>query len=160
MWVRPWRCGCLVTWFCYQLIAKPGKKTATPAWAKPYASEAQQNIISTCSGSPAVHCWSSQYPPPPTGCQSTRWYWSWLSCTGHRASAASLAPSWCASKMGSPSRADRTGPHQQSRFGNDGTVHQTGSGKIKNGWCRGVSLYLNFNRAHRLLGDLNVILKM
>ena len=24
------RCGCLVTWFCYQLIAKPGNKTATP----------------------------------------------------------------------------------------------------------------------------------
>ena len=26
------RCGCLVTWFCYQLIAKPGNKTATPPW--------------------------------------------------------------------------------------------------------------------------------
>ena len=29
MWVRSRNCGCLVTWFCYQLIAKPGNKTAT-----------------------------------------------------------------------------------------------------------------------------------
>ena len=27
-WVRSRNCGCLVTWFCYQLIAKPGNKTA------------------------------------------------------------------------------------------------------------------------------------
>ena len=32
IWVRSWRCGCLVTWFCYQMIAKPGKKTAVPPW--------------------------------------------------------------------------------------------------------------------------------
>ena len=30
IWVGWWRCGCLVTWFCYQLIAKPGNKTAAP----------------------------------------------------------------------------------------------------------------------------------
>ena len=24
--VRPRRCGCLITWFCYHLIAKPGKR--------------------------------------------------------------------------------------------------------------------------------------
>ena len=30
--VRSRKCGCLVTWFCYQLIAKPGNKTATPSW--------------------------------------------------------------------------------------------------------------------------------
>ena len=29
IWVRSCYCGCLVTWFCYQLIAKPGNKTAT-----------------------------------------------------------------------------------------------------------------------------------
>ena len=29
-------CGCLVTWFCYQLIAKPGNKTATVPWPDPY----------------------------------------------------------------------------------------------------------------------------
>ena len=28
IWVRSRNCGCLVTWFCYQLIAKPGNKTA------------------------------------------------------------------------------------------------------------------------------------
>ena len=28
--VRSWRWGCLVSWFCYQLIAKPGNKTAAP----------------------------------------------------------------------------------------------------------------------------------
>ena len=30
-------CGCLVTWFCYQLIAKPGNKTATVLWPDPNA---------------------------------------------------------------------------------------------------------------------------
>ena len=33
--VRSRRCGCFVTWFCYQLIAKPGNKTATPSWPDP-----------------------------------------------------------------------------------------------------------------------------
>ena len=28
IWVRSRICGCLVTWFCYHLIAKPGNKTA------------------------------------------------------------------------------------------------------------------------------------
>ena len=32
IWVRSWNCGCLVTWFCYQLIAKPGNKAATVPW--------------------------------------------------------------------------------------------------------------------------------
>ena len=32
IWVRSRNCGCLVTWFCYQLIAKPGNKTATTSW--------------------------------------------------------------------------------------------------------------------------------
>ena len=31
IWVRSRRCGCLVTWFCYQMIAKPGNKTAAPS---------------------------------------------------------------------------------------------------------------------------------
>ena len=26
-WVRSRRCACLITWFCYQMIAKPGNKT-------------------------------------------------------------------------------------------------------------------------------------
>ena len=37
IWVRSRNCGCLVTWFCYQLIAKPGNKTAAVLWPDPYA---------------------------------------------------------------------------------------------------------------------------
>ena len=36
IWVRSRNCGCLVTWFCYHLIAKPGNKTATVPWPDPY----------------------------------------------------------------------------------------------------------------------------
>ena len=36
IWVRSRNCGCLVTWFCYQLIAKPANKTATVPWPDPY----------------------------------------------------------------------------------------------------------------------------
>ena len=36
IWVKSRNCGCLVTWFCYQLIAKPGNKTATASWPDPY----------------------------------------------------------------------------------------------------------------------------
>ena len=37
IWVRSRNCGCLVTWFCYQLIAKPGNKTAAVSWPHPYS---------------------------------------------------------------------------------------------------------------------------
>ena len=36
LWVRSRNCGCLVTWFCYQLLAKPGNKTAAVLWPDPY----------------------------------------------------------------------------------------------------------------------------
>ena len=36
IWARSRNSGCLVTWFCYQLIAKPGNKTATVSWPNPY----------------------------------------------------------------------------------------------------------------------------
>ena len=36
IWVKSRNCGCLVTRFCYQLIAKPGNKTATVSWPDPY----------------------------------------------------------------------------------------------------------------------------
>ena len=39
IWVRSRNCGCLVTWFCYQLIAKPGNKTATVSWPDPYVMD-------------------------------------------------------------------------------------------------------------------------
>ena len=34
--VRSRNCGCLVTWFYYQMIAKPGNKTAAVPWPEPY----------------------------------------------------------------------------------------------------------------------------
>ena len=37
IWVRSRNCGYLVTWFCYQLIGKPGNKTAPVSWPDPYA---------------------------------------------------------------------------------------------------------------------------
>ena len=37
-WVRSPRYDCLVTWFCYQLIAKPGNKTAAPSWPDLYST--------------------------------------------------------------------------------------------------------------------------
>ena len=36
IWSRSRNCGCLVTWFCYQLIAKPGYRTAAVSWPDPY----------------------------------------------------------------------------------------------------------------------------
>ena len=34
--VRSRWCGCLVTWFCYQMIGKPGNKTAASSRLDPY----------------------------------------------------------------------------------------------------------------------------
>ena len=49
-WVKSQRCGCLVTWFCYQLIAKPGNKTAAPLWFDPDLFNLYWvNIRSQCS---------------------------------------------------------------------------------------------------------------
>ena len=39
IWVRSRNCGCVVTWSCYQLIARPGNKTATVSWPDPYKAE-------------------------------------------------------------------------------------------------------------------------
>ena len=38
IWVKSRRWGCLVTWFCYQLIAKPGNRTGAPLWPDPYVT--------------------------------------------------------------------------------------------------------------------------
>ena len=46
IWVRSRNCDCLVTWFCYQLIAKPGNKTATVSWPDPYVVWSRCSIIS------------------------------------------------------------------------------------------------------------------
>ena len=46
-WVRSRNCGCLVTWFCYQLIAKPGNKTAAVSWPDPNTlSLSYSNVLS------------------------------------------------------------------------------------------------------------------
>ena len=45
IWVRSRNCGCLVTWFCYQLIAKPGNKTAAVSWPDPYTVECRYNAV-------------------------------------------------------------------------------------------------------------------
>ena len=34
--VKSWKCACLVTWFCYHLIEKPGNKTGALSWPDPY----------------------------------------------------------------------------------------------------------------------------
>ena len=44
IWVRSRNCGCLVTWFCYQLIAKPGSKAAAVSWPYPYPYPYLNNI--------------------------------------------------------------------------------------------------------------------
>ena len=36
IWVRSWMFGCLATWFCYELIAKPSNKTAAHSWPNQY----------------------------------------------------------------------------------------------------------------------------
>ena len=43
IWVRSRNCHCLVTWFCYRLIAKPGNKTATVPWPDPYTIECDED---------------------------------------------------------------------------------------------------------------------
>ena len=49
IWVRSRNCGCLVTWFCYQMITKPGNKTATPSWPDPYLFiYLSKNVFSKC----------------------------------------------------------------------------------------------------------------
>ena len=44
--VRSRNCGCLVSWFCYQLIAKPGNKTAAVSWPNPLNGSVQNCSIS------------------------------------------------------------------------------------------------------------------
>ena len=45
IWVRPRNCGCLVTRFCYQLIAKPGNKAAAVLWPDPYDIVLNCNVV-------------------------------------------------------------------------------------------------------------------
>ena len=47
IWVGSWRFVCLqvVTWFCYQLIANPGKKTVAPPWRDPFWFDSHLNLF-------------------------------------------------------------------------------------------------------------------
>ena len=45
IWVRSPNCSCLVIWFCYQLIAKPGNKTAEVSWPDSYTVHPIRFII-------------------------------------------------------------------------------------------------------------------
>ena len=61
IWVRSRRCGCLVTWFCYQMIAKPGNKTAAASRREPYICIAQSFTKNHRTQSEAwtetISCW-------------------------------------------------------------------------------------------------------
>ena len=68
LWVSSRRCGCVVTWFCYQLIAKPGNKTAVPSWPNPYCNDHQVVITDTIRGTvyeADINCWVHD---PDDGC--------------------------------------------------------------------------------------------
>ena len=47
-WNLSWNCGCLVIWFCYQLIAKPDNKTAAVPWPDPYCFTYRKHIQIRC----------------------------------------------------------------------------------------------------------------
>ena len=59
IWVRLWMCACLVTWFCYQMIAKPGNRTSPSSCPDPFAfwevvqtrflTQAAALLLSICS---------------------------------------------------------------------------------------------------------------
>ena len=61
IWVRPRNCGCLVTWFCYQLIAKPGNKTVTVSWPDPYALIYNSSCLMHC-GRCSVYTHACSWP--------------------------------------------------------------------------------------------------
>ena len=95
IWVRSRKCGCLVTWFCYQLIAKPGNKTAAVSWPHPYEHHPRCFSLVPCHGFDpiglcmlAIVCivWISNYGLPklaliskqtPSLCQNVDCWWCW-----------------------------------------------------------------------------------
>ena len=74
IWVRSGNCGCLFTWFCYQLIAKPGNKTATVSWPDPYINTPynptfKSLLLSWRSGVSRFHL-----PAPDLQMSPIKWY--------------------------------------------------------------------------------------
>ena len=74
IWVRSWYCSCFVTWFCYQLIAKPGNKTAAVSWPDPYS------IYQSCG--PILSSKLSAFPRIPLMPMNTWWAAGKLRMTG------------------------------------------------------------------------------
>ena len=110
IWVRSWNCGCLVTWFCYQLIAKPGNKTAAVSCPDPFTVRSSIILNITISQSAWVcrmcfylwcwtHLWCSHL-----SCTSL-WTYPWvvvIGICGHflvHKFANSLAPGRCGSNF-------------------------------------------------------------
>ena len=77
IWVWSRRCGCLVTWFCYQMIAKPGNKTSAPSWPDPYIKPYKLYISIPISLS-LCNIWVSQW-------QCNVWFsqWQWSNPDGY-----------------------------------------------------------------------------
>ena len=89
IWVRPRKCGCLVTWFCYQLIAKPGNKTAAVPWPRPYAgicADSHTTAYDNKQMKRCRYCPSHEYklcliiPLESTVLNSCCMSWSWRIC--------------------------------------------------------------------------------
>ena len=71
LWVRSWNCGCLFTWFCYQLIAKPGNKAATVSWPDPYTAWTHATL--DCSIVPTCTAWGSAAKRGPLKQSNATW---------------------------------------------------------------------------------------
>ena len=57
-WLRSRRWACLVTRFCYHLIAKPGNKTGVPSWPDPHVCKdhAIKTRVFVCVGDISEAC--------------------------------------------------------------------------------------------------------
>ena len=53
---RSRNCGCLITWFCYQLIAKPGNKTVPVPWLDPYSHV--DSSVKHLAADPTTRLWT------------------------------------------------------------------------------------------------------
>ena len=68
IWVTSQNCDCHVTWFCYQLIAKPGNKTATVSWPDPYIVQFHYNTVQYNTLLHTAHWWLNTLRLSQNGC--------------------------------------------------------------------------------------------
>ena len=71
IWVRSWNCGCLVAWFCYQLIAKPGNKTTAVAWPDLTHLMIRQHCLRRLMKSPRMSLYFRSELTDPWWCNKT-----------------------------------------------------------------------------------------